>query len=466
MAPHEKYNFKSLLELNEKIHSLKLGISSSTDISTLLQSIKIGQFTIPNRLVIHPMEGCDGTLDGAPGELTYRRYHRFGKSGAGLLWFEANAIEQSGRANPHQLMLTDSNKQQFHDLVTNTEADERELFNQHPSFGKSLKILQITHSGRYSRPGVVNPLRMYYWDPLDTGYGQSRHDGRVLSDSELDQLPEKYDHAIGLAKEVGFDGVDIKMCHRYLLSESLSAFNRTNSPYGGEDFEARTKLIKNIFERIINKYASPRFLITTRFNMYDGYPYPYGWGTLHQTAPNAENFNALDTPAIPDLQEPIELLKWMYEKGVRLVNLTIANPYYNSFVSRPYDLPVPGFKTPDEHPLEGITRFLKLTREVRKSLPKDMILIGTGYTWLREYSPNVAAAEVAQQHVDLVGFGRMAFANPEFPKQIILNGKIDPKKVCITCSKCTEMMRKKTVAGCVIRDGETYMPYYKGDKKL
>ncbi|HUU12820.1 MAG TPA: flavin oxidoreductase/NADH oxidase, partial [Terriglobia bacterium] len=58
---------------------------------------------IGNSLAIHPMEGCDGELDGRPGELTIRRYRRFGAGGAKLIWFEACAVAPEGRANPRQL---------------------------------------------------------------------------------------------------------------------------------------------------------------------------------------------------------------------------------------------------------------------------------------------------------------------------------------------------------------------------
>ena len=54
------------------------------------------------------MEGCDGTLDGQPGELTLRRYRRFGAGGAKLIWGEAAAVVEEGRANPRQLLVNES----------------------------------------------------------------------------------------------------------------------------------------------------------------------------------------------------------------------------------------------------------------------------------------------------------------------------------------------------------------------
>ena len=57
----------------------------SDDISCLSNKIEIAGKTINNRIVYQAMEGCDGTFDGAPDELTYRRYLRFARGGAGII---------------------------------------------------------------------------------------------------------------------------------------------------------------------------------------------------------------------------------------------------------------------------------------------------------------------------------------------------------------------------------------------
>ncbi|MEO0662443.1 MAG: NADH:flavin oxidoreductase, partial [Planctomycetota bacterium] len=65
-----------------------------------------------NRFAVHPMEGWDGTRDGSPSELTLRRWRRFGRSGAALIWGgEAFAVRPDGRANPHQLHLEDDTRE-------------------------------------------------------------------------------------------------------------------------------------------------------------------------------------------------------------------------------------------------------------------------------------------------------------------------------------------------------------------
>ena len=65
--------------------ALGTGLPYDEDTSVLGESLTVGGKTIPNRLACQAMEGCDGTADGAPGELTARRYDRFARGGAGLI---------------------------------------------------------------------------------------------------------------------------------------------------------------------------------------------------------------------------------------------------------------------------------------------------------------------------------------------------------------------------------------------
>ncbi|MHA1921020.1 MAG: oxidoreductase [Promethearchaeota archaeon] len=456
-SKHEIFRFKTLDQLEKKIKELNLDLHLTQNLESLKKNIEIRKLSIPNRLCIHPMEGCDATKEGSPTALTKRRYQRFGKSGVGIIWYESTAINSRGRSNPYQLILKEENKNDFRALINEAEKAEEELNGKNRIFKKSIKILQLNHSGRYSRPDKKFPQRIYSYESLDKAYNQSISDGIILSDDDLGKLREDFIISTSLAKEIGFDGVDIKICHRYLLNESLSAFTRDNSKYGGTLYENRTRLVKSIIKEIVSKFSSNNFLISSRINMYDGIPYPYGWGVEKRISDQY--------PPKPDLTEPVQLIKDLHNIGIDLFNLTLGNPYFDSSISRPFDQPVSGGKIPNEHPLQGIFRFINLTRKIKASIPSDIKIIGTGYSWLRQYSPLLAAYEISKGNVDMVGFGRMSFANPEFGQQILLNNKIDPKKCCITCSKCTELMRKGTVTGCVIRDSEVYLPYYKGKER-
>lgn len=100
---------------------------------------------------------------------------------------------------------------------------------------------------------------------------------------------------------------------------------------------------------------------------------------------------------------------------------------------------------------------IDLAGQIQEEFP-DIAFVGTGYTWLKTLFPNVGAAYKLDKKITLVGVGRIAFAYPDFAKDIILKGKLDPKKVCVGCSLCTQLMRCGGMSGCVIRDNKIYGP--------
>jgi 2,4-dienoyl-CoA reductase-like NADH-dependent reductase (Old Yellow Enzyme family) len=390
------------------------------------------------------MEGCDGERDGRPGELTVRRYERFVRGGAGLLWFEATAIAHAGRANPRQLTLTPQTVSDFRAMLDHTLALGREA---NGSGFRPLTVLQLTFSGRYAKPdGKPAPVLAHHDGVLDRAMGIP-DDHPLITDSELDALADRWVEAAKLAREAGFDAVDIKSCHRYLLSELLAAHTRPGR-YGGP-FEHRTRLHYHIAERI--QAEVPGIMVTMRLNGYDGHPYPWGWGVDHED------------PMVPDLREPIEFVRGLYERGMRLINITAGNPYYTPHINRPYDTPVTGGRVPDEHPLYGVARIIDVARQIKHAVP-EIVVVASGYSWLRQFLGNAAAATLRRGDADIVGLGRGAFAYPDFARDLTIKGALDPKKCCITCSRCTQIMRDGGRTGCVVFDREVYGPIYKAGR--
>ena len=144
-------------EFFEQNAALGTNLPYSEDVSVLRDEFKIGSKVIANRLACQAMEGCDGTFDGSPDVLTKRRYERFAKGGAGIIWFEATACLKEGRANPRQLYINDNNLDDFKRQV---EEIKETAFKENGF--EPLVIMQNTHSGRYSKPnGVPEPLIAY-----------------------------------------------------------------------------------------------------------------------------------------------------------------------------------------------------------------------------------------------------------------------------------------------------------------
>ena len=442
----EPFSYKTLKELRDKINELNLEIPISNDIKVLRQPVKFNKTFIPNRLSIQPMEGFDAKSDGAPGNLTIRRYNRYAQSGAGLIWFESTTILENCRTNPHQLVLSEHSAKEFQELVTFTREKCNSTLKALGFKDECVLILQLNHAGRYcKREGKRYPIRAYHNHELDNAIGASDADGMVISDDELEELEDNWTSKVGLAKEVGFDGVDIKSCHGYLINELFCSRTRQNSKYGGNSIDNRTRFFFNVIKKSNNLISkNSNFFITTRIGVYDGIPFPNGFGI--------EQSESKSFPAPIHLTEPVNLINKLYALGIRLINVTAGNPYYKPQITRPFDTPIEGNSPPSEHPLYGVHRIVNLAATIKKHLPKDMVVIGSGYSYLRQFAGYIAAGLVHQNKVDICGFGRMALANPSFPKQIFHDGVVDKKEVCIACSKCSGLMRAGKSTGCVIRD--------------
>lgn len=411
---------------------LPLTIPYSEDLSPLALPLTLGAKTVPNRICYQPMEGCDGTPDGAPDELTVRRYLRFAEGGAGLIWFEATAVVSEGRANPRQMFLTEKNADVFSRLIASVkEACLRE------NGYEPIIVCQLTHSGRWSKPnGVPAPLVAYHREPMEKNGPLS--ESCILSDAYLDSLPERYAHTAMLCEKVGFDGVDVKACHGYLLSELLSAYTREGK-HGGS-YENRTRLFFDSVDAVRASLSSHQ-IIGSRFNAFDGYPFPYGIGDS-------------GTPGVPDFGEAERIAADLSARGVSLLNVTMGCPYTNHEVNRPTAF------AENEMPYVSIRRMLDGARAVKKAA-KSAAVVASGISFLGSLAAGVTAKGIASGDYDMAGFGRQTFSYPSLAKDILKTGKMEAKSLCLTCGKCTQLMRNGKTPGCVIYDKEIYATLYK-----
>ncbi|MDX9980490.1 MAG: flavin oxidoreductase/NADH oxidase, partial [Lentisphaeria bacterium] len=329
MSDHKRFHYHTPAEIRQEAAALGIKLPWSDDLSILGESVNLGPVTLANRFVVHPMEGFDSDDQGTPGPLSFRRYRRYAEGGVALIWFEATAVLWEARSNPGQLWIHDGNVQVFKELVAATKKAARDQFGYEP-----VMIVQLTHSGRYSKPaGVPKPLIAHHSAVLDPKHNLPP-DYPLVTDDYLDQLQEHFVHAAELAAQAGFDGVDIKGCHRYLAAELHASFTREGR-YGGS-FENRTRLLRESMLKI--RARVPSVFVTTRLNAYDAIPYPYGFGVDR------------DDYRVPDLAEPIKYIRQLKEIGIPLLNLSIGNPYYNPHYGRPFDFPIAGFTPPPSIP--------------------------------------------------------------------------------------------------------------------
>ena len=463
-------SLKNVDRFQAHVQALGLQIPCDTQVATgaqspLRQPLNRGPFKIGNRIAVQPMEGWDATRDGAPSENTVRRWQRFGRSGGKLIWGgEAVAVSHEGRANPNQLLATPRTQQalaQLRDIV------RREHILTTGSDDGLVIGLQLTHSGRYCRPNEHSrpePCILYHHPVLDQRL-KLPPGWPLLSDAEIESIIQAFHRAALIAWQLGFDFVDIKHCHGYLGHEFLSAHTR-EGPYGGS-FEGRTRFLREVVQGI--RSLCPGLHIGVRLSAIDTVPFrsdstqsangksatgiaetrpdllPYRWGF---------GLNPLD-PTESDLSEPVRFLSLLEDLGIHLVNITAGSPYYNPHIQRPALFPPSDGYLPPEDPLVGVARQMNLTRQLKQRFP-NLIMVGSGYTYLQDFLPHVAEAAVREGWVDFVGLGRMILAYPELLWEASEGSEIQRRRVCRTFSDCTTAPRNGLPSGCYPLD-----EYYK-----
>lgn len=393
-------------DLSEQARRWGLALPDGDPFRMLEGPVALAGRSAHNAVVLQPMEGADGEEDGSPGPLTLRRYRRFAESGAGLAWLEATAVDPAGRANPRQLRLHPGNRSRFADMARMIRDISLDRWGFAP-----LLLLQLTHSGRYARPASLPPDR--------------------LSAGDRAALPARFAETAELALDAGLDGVDIKACHGYLLSETLR--------------DGPGLLLECV--GAVRSRCGEAALLSCRLNLYDGIPDEPGFGS--------DPLAAADDP----VSGPAAVARSLEAAGVRLFNATMGNPYRNPHVNRPFDQgPYPS----PEPPLRGVLRLLEGARRLKRALVlPDSAVVASGLTWLRHQAPRVAGGLLASRSVDFVGFGRQAFAYPGFLADLRTRGTMDPGRCCLCCGKCSELMRGGRPSGCPVRDPDPYLAIYR-----
>jgi len=434
-------------------------IQSASDGSPLAQSMHLGPHRVGNRWCIHPMEGWDANRDGSPSEMTLRRWRNFGLSGAKLIWGgEAAAVCADGRANPNQTLAVPENQIGLAQLRTTLVKAHQEVFG---ATDDLLVGLQLTHSGRFCRPqrkDRAEPRIAYHHPLLDEKFNMDRAaDDIVLSDDDVRRLVDQYLAAARLARDVGYQFVDVKACHGYLVHEFLSAHVRPG-PYGG-DFDGRTRMLREIVGRIHDEI--PDLTVVVRLSVFDIVPFRTSRQTgqpmdYEHELPYRYGFGVdVNDPLSIDLAEAIELIKILRDQQVAAINVSCGSPYYCPHVQRPAAFPPSDGYRPPEDPLVGVARQIHAAKVCKQAVP-DMPMVGSGYSYLQDYLPHVAQAVVRQGWIDSVGLGRMVLSYPELPAHTLSGKPLQRKRICRTFSDCTTAPRHGMISGCFPLD-----PHYK-----
>jgi len=423
--------------------------------SPLAQPIERGGLRAANRWAVLPMEGWDGTEDGKPSDLTRRRWGRFGQSGAKLIWGgEAVAVRHDGRANPNQLVMSPANVASIAGLREHLVAEHKLAFGNDEGL---LIGLQLTHSGRFSRPNDKKRLEstLVYRHPVLDRRVAVPPDRQPISDDGIRRLIDDFVTAAKLTQQAGFSFIDVKHCHGYFGHELLSAYDRPG-PFGGS-LENRTRFLREIIAGV--RAEAPGLVVGARISAFDFVPFkpgPNGVGVPDGLEEGrGYTFGGDGTGLGVDLTETKELLQAFVGMGVTWVCVSAGNPYANPHLLRPAAFPPSDGYLPPEDPLVGVARQINAVKELKAAFPQ-LILVGSGYTYLQDWLPNVAHAAIRTNAVDFVGLGRMILTYPELPADVLAGKPIDRKRLCRTFSDCTSGPRNGLISGCFPLD-----PFYK-----
>jgi 2,4-dienoyl-CoA reductase-like NADH-dependent reductase (Old Yellow Enzyme family) len=409
---------------------------------------------IGNSFCILPMEGWDGTVDGRPSDLTKRRWENFAISGAKLLWgCEAVAVIQEGRANPNQLLMNESNLPDFKGLY---QLVEKAHYEQYGNTEDLLTGLQLTHSGRFCKPNSktqMEPKILYRHPVLDKKFGIPE-DYPIMTDGDLNELVDDYIRAAVLSQKAGFQFVDIKHCHGYLGHELLTAYDREG--IYGQSLENRSRFLREIVAGI--RSEAPGLEIGVRMSIFDWMPFqkgPEGSGIPAAEGRYKFAFGADQTGLTTDLTEPFGFLEELKKLDIELLCTTAGSPYYNPHIQRPALFPPSDGYMPPEDPLAGVARQIEATAEVKKAFP-NFYVVGSAYSYLQEWLPNVAHEVLRTGKADSIGLGRMVLSYPDLPADLLAGDSMKRGKICRTFSDCTTAPRNGMISGCFPLD-----PFYK-----
>ncbi|MDE0166537.1 MAG: hypothetical protein OXL36_15695 [Bryobacterales bacterium] len=460
--------FKTVESFRAHLAKLGLKIQCEDTIETapgspLAAPMTVDGFRVGNRFTIHPMEGWDGETDGRPSELVRRRWRNFGRSGAKWIWGgEAMAVLPDSRANPNQLIISEETQDGLAKLLD-------ELLETHRiEVGSTDDLLvgfQLTHSGRFSKPfrkDKPEPKILYRHQVLDRKFGLG-DDYPVLTDDDIRRIIDRFIAAGKIAEECGAMFVDVKHCHGYLGHEFLSSHTRPG-PYGGS-FENRTRFLREVVQGI--RSSTKKIKIAVRMSAFDLIPFhpdasrregtKLGPGIPDQfSGAYRYGFGVdADDPTDYDLSETEQFVTLLQELGIRMLNVSGGSPYYNPHIQRPALFPPSDGYQPPEDPLVGCARQIEVAAAIKKRFP-GMTVVGTAYSYLQEYLPHVAQWAVRTGRTDSVGLGRVVLSYPTLPRDVLVSGSLETKRVCRTFSDCTTGPRNGMISGCFPLD-----PYYR-----
>jgi hypothetical protein len=127
--------------------------------------------------------------------------------------------------------------------------------------------------------------------------------------------------------------------------------------------------------------------------------------------------------------------------------VTAGSPYYNPHIQRPAFFPPSDGYSPPNDPLIDAARMIAAAAAMAHAHP-DLAVVGSGYSYLQQWIPNVAQHAVRTGGATSIGIGRGMLSYPWLPRDVLAGSALQTGLLCRTFSDCTTAPRNGLVSGC------------------
>ncbi|WP_455426736.1 FAD-dependent oxidoreductase [Dryocola sp. LX212] len=369
---------------------------------SLFAPLDLGFITLKNRVLMGSMHtGLEEHPDGA--ERLAAFYAERARHSVALIVTGGVAPSPSGVGVESGAVLNNASQLAHHKVVTDAV---------HREGGKI--ALQILHTGRYSyQPHPVAPSAIQA--PIN------RFKPHALSHDEILTLIEEFAQCASLAKEAGYDGVEIMGSEGYLINQFLAARTNQRDDEWGGDYLRRMRFAVEVV-RAVRERVGADFIIIYRLSMLD---LVEGGGTF---------------------DEAVLLAKAVEQAGATLINTGIGW----------HEARIPTIAT-------TVPRgaFSWVTRKLKGVVSIPLI------TTNRINDPQTAEAILAAGDADMVSMARPFLADAELVSKA-QQGREDEINTCIGCNQaCLDQIFVGKVTSCLVNPRachETKMPIVPAQK--
>ena len=340
----------------------------------LLTPENLGAIALKNRLVMAPLTRMRAVAGDVPSDLAATYYSQ--RASAGLIITEASQICPLGKGYPGTPGIYSEDQMKAWQKITAAV---------HAKNGKI--VMQLWHVGRISHsslhpedglpvaPSAIAPTGQVYtasWQLADY------ETPRELPVSEIPALLQTYRHAATVAKQAGFDGVEVHAANGYLLDQFLQDSSNQRQDQDGGSFANRTRLLLEVLNEVIQVWGSDR--VGVRLS-------PYG------------TFNDMSD------KDPIALFTHVIEQlnPLNLAYLHMIEPRSTSAGGN-----------------DEVAKDVPSTSELFKKLFKGKVIMAGGYDRAS------AEAAVSSDQADAVAFGRLYISNPDLAERFAQNAALNP----------------------------------------